>query len=132
MADTYSPTSGMKAAARRALKWKEEGKATGAGTPVGWGRATDIVNGSAMSLDTVKRMYSFFSRHEVDKKGKDFNNSERPSNGKIAWLLWGGDSGYSWATSKRNAIMRIRSQKSNDSAWYDSPFSLRKYIDKNN
>ena len=63
MADTYSPTSGMKAAARRALKWKEEGKATGAGTPVGWGRATDIVNGSAMSLDTVKRMYSFFSRH---------------------------------------------------------------------
>ena len=39
MADTYSPTSGMKAAARRALKWKADGKATGAGTPVGWGRA---------------------------------------------------------------------------------------------
>ena len=72
MADTYTPTSGMKAAARRALKWKEDGKATGAGTPVGWGRATDIVNGSAMSLSTVKRMYSFFSRHEVDKKGKGF------------------------------------------------------------
>ena len=73
MADTYTPTSGMKAAARRALKWKADGKAKGAGTPVGWGRATDIVNGSAMSLSTVKRMYSFFSRHEVDKKGKGFH-----------------------------------------------------------
>ena len=72
MADTYTPTSGMKAAARRALKWKADGKAKGAGTPVGWGRATDIVNGSVMSLSTVKRMYSFFSRHEVDKKGKGF------------------------------------------------------------
>ena len=89
MADTYTPNAGMKAAARRALKWKEDGKATGAGTPVGWGRATDIVNGSAMSLDTVKRMYSFFSRHEVDKKGKDFYNTSNPSNGRIMWDAWG-------------------------------------------
>jgi hypothetical protein len=37
MADTYSPNDGMKSAARRALKWKEDGKATGAGTPVGLG-----------------------------------------------------------------------------------------------
>jgi hypothetical protein len=97
MADTYSPTSGMKAAARRALKWKEEGKATGAGTPVGWGRATDIVAGRALSLDTVKRMYSFFARHEVDKKGKDFYNTSNPSNGRIMWDAWGGDAGFSWS-----------------------------------
>ena len=97
MADTYSPTGGMKAAARRALKWKEDGKATGAGTPIGWGRATDIVNGSSMSLDTVKRMYSFFSRHEVDKKGKDFYNTSNPSNGRIMWDAWGGDAGFSWS-----------------------------------
>ena len=97
MADTYTPTSGMKAAARRALKWKEDGKATGAGTPVGWGRATDIVNGSAMSLSTVKRMYSYFSRHEVDKKGKDWGNTANPSNGYIMWLAWGGDAGFSWS-----------------------------------
>jgi hypothetical protein len=71
MADSYSPNDGMKAAARRALKWKEDGLATGAGTPVGWGRASDIVAGRSMSLSTVKRMYSFFSRHEVDKQGKE-------------------------------------------------------------
>jgi len=103
MADTYTPTSGMKAAARRALKWKEDGKATGAGTPVGWGRATDIVNGSAMSLDTVKRMYSFFSRHEVDKKGKGFySGPEFPSNGRIMWDAWGGDAGFSWSRAITN------------------------------
>jgi len=96
-ADTYTPTSGMKAAARRALKWKEDGKATGAGTPVGWGRASDIVAGRAMSLSTVKRMYSFFSRHEVDKKGKDFYNTSNPSNGRIMWDAWGGDAGFSWS-----------------------------------
>jgi len=97
MADTYAPTSGMKSAARRALRWKEEGKATGAGTPVGWGRATDIVAGRGLSLDTVKRMYSFFSRHEVDKKGKDFYNTSNPSNGRIMWDAWGGDAGFSWS-----------------------------------
>jgi hypothetical protein len=96
-ADSYSPTSGMKAAARRAIKWKEDGKATGAGTPVGWGRARDIVAGRSMSLSVVKRMYSFFSRHEVDKKGKDFNNTSNPSNGRIMWDAWGGDAGFSWS-----------------------------------
>jgi hypothetical protein len=96
-ADTYTPTSGMKAAARRALRWKEEGKATGAGTPVGWGRASDIVAGRSMSLSVVRRMYSFFSRHEVDKKGKDFYNTSNPSNGRIMWDAWGGDAGYSWS-----------------------------------
>ena len=96
-AEGYAPTSGMKSAARRALRWKEEGKATGAGTPVGWGRATDIVAGRSMSLSVVRRMYSFFSRHEVDKKGKDFYNTSNPSNGRIMWDAWGGDAGFSWS-----------------------------------
>lgn len=97
-AETYSPTPGMKAAARRALKWKEDGKATGAGTPVGWGRARDIVAGRSMSLSAVKRLYSFFSRHEVDKKGRGFyDGPEFPSNGRIMWDAWGGDAGFSWS-----------------------------------
>lgn len=104
-AESYSPTSGMKAAARRALKWKQEGKATGAGTPVGWGRASDIVAGRAMSLSVVRRMFSFFSRHEVDKKGKDFNNTSNPSNGRIMWDAWGGDAGFSWS---RGIVNRMR------------------------
>ena len=96
-AEGFTPTAGMKAAARRALRWKEEGKATGAGTPVGWGRATDIVAGRSMSLSVVRRMFSFFSRHEVDKKGKDFYNTSNPSNGRIMWDAWGGDAGFTWS-----------------------------------
>lgn len=114
--ETYTPNSGMKAAARRALKWKEQGKATGAGTAVGWGRASDIVAGRPMSLSTVKRMYSFFSRHEVDKKGKDFNNSSNPSNGKIMWEAWGGDAGFAWS---RSIVNRQEAKK----LWKNSPFS---------
>jgi hypothetical protein len=99
-AETYSPTAGMKAAARRAIRWKEEGKATGAGTPVGWGRARDIVAGRSMSLSVVRRMFSFFSRHEqASKGGKDFNNTSNPSNGRIMWDAWGGDAGFSWSRS---------------------------------
>ena len=97
-AETYSPTGGMKAAARRAIKWKEDGKAKGAGTAVGWGRARDIVAGRSMSLSVVKRMYSFFSRHEVDKKGKGFySGPDFPSKGRVMWDAWGGDAGFSWS-----------------------------------
>ncbi len=63
----YKPTSGMQSAARRAIKLKEQGKAKGAGTMVGWTRADQLARGESLSLSTVKRMYSFFSRHEVDK-----------------------------------------------------------------
>jgi hypothetical protein len=42
-------------------------------------------------------MYSFFSRHEVDKRGKDFYNTSNPSNGRIMWDAWGGDAGFSWS-----------------------------------
>lgn len=104
-AETFTPNDGMKAAARRALKWKEEGKATGAGTPVGWGRATDIVAGRPMSLSVVRRMFSFFSRHEqASKGGKDFNNMENPSNGRIMWDAWGGNAGFAWSRAIVNRM----------------------------
>jgi hypothetical protein len=96
-AEGYSPPAGARAAARRAIKFKEDGKATGAGTAVGWTRARQLANGETLSLSTVKRMYSYFSRHEVDKKGKDWGNTANPSNGYIMWLAWGGDAGFSWA-----------------------------------
>ena len=104
----YKPTSGMQSAARRAIKLKEQGKAKGAGTAVGWTRAGQLARGETLSLSTVKRMYSYFSRHEVDKKGKDWDNSESPSNGKIMWLAWGGDAGFSWS---RKIVEREKNMK---------------------
>ena len=66
------------------------------GTMVGVARARDLKNRRRLSRKTIIRMYSYFSRHNVDKQGKDFFNEIKPSNGKIAWLLWGGDSGARW------------------------------------
>ena len=100
----YRPTSGMKEAAQRALDWKAEG--FDGGTRVGLARANQIVNGEQLSEDTILRMYSFFSRHEVDKKAEGFNAGEDgfPSPGRVAWDLWGGDAGFRWATSKRDQM----------------------------
>jgi len=107
----YKPNAGMKAAAHKAIKWKEDGKATGAGTAVGWGRARQIVNGESLSLDTVKRMYSFFSRHEVDKQGKEW---DKPSHGKVMWYAWGGDAGFAWS---RAIVERENKMEKGESIW---------------
>lgn len=93
----YKPNDGMKTEAKKALEMRSEhGRG---GTAVGIARARDIVNGKSLPIETVARMYSFFSRHEVDKKGKGWSPGEEgyPSNGRIAWGLWGGDPGYSWS-----------------------------------
>lgn len=95
MSDGFVPPQEVRSAAARGLELrKKHGRG---GTAVGIARARDLSNGTAVSFDTIKRMNSFFARHEVDKKGKDWDNAERPSNGKIAWLLWGGDAGWAWA-----------------------------------
>jgi len=95
--DGYVPPASVRSAARKALKFREDGKASGAGTAVGWTRANQLANGEKLSLETVKRMYSYFSRHEVDKKGKDWGNQSNPSKGYVMWLAWGGDAGFSWS-----------------------------------
>ena len=100
----FKPTSGMKSEAEKGLAWRREhGRG---GTEVGIARARDIANGKNLSPSTVKRMYSFFSRHEVDKQAEGFSQGEKgyPSNGRIAWALWGGDAGFSWSKKKRNQI----------------------------
>ena len=69
------------------------------GTMVGVARARDLKNRRPLSKRTILRMVSYFARHEVDKRGKDFGNMAHPSNGLIAWLLWGGDPGKKWANA---------------------------------
>jgi HK97 family phage prohead protease len=52
-----------------------------------------------ISPETAKRMKAYFDRHEIDKQGEGWSPGQSgfPSNGRIAWALWGGDSGYSWS-----------------------------------
>jgi hypothetical protein len=111
MAETYTPTSGMASAAKRALKWHDEGKP--GGTLVGLARANQLKNREPLSASVVLRMHSFFSRHEVDKQATGFSSGEEgfPSKGRVAWDMWGGDGGQTWAEQKRNQIMRDREGK---------------------
>jgi hypothetical protein len=82
-------------------KWKRGGlsnsQASDEGIGSGVQRATNLKNGDALSLATVKRMHAFFSRHAKnfapDKKEADGG----PTAGTIAWYLWGGNAGKSWA-----------------------------------
>jgi len=96
-ADGFEPTAGMVEEAQKGLDWRSEfGRG---GTAVGIARARDIVNGRSLPIDTVRRMNSFFARHEVDKEAEGFRPGEPgfPSNGRIAWALWGGDAGQTWS-----------------------------------
>ena len=98
-ADGFSPNEAMAREATRGLEWRDEFNR--GGTEIGVARARDIKNRRNLSLDTIKRMVSYFARHEVDKQGEGFSPGEDgyPSAGRIAWALWGGDPGESWANN---------------------------------
>lgn len=67
------------------------------GTPVGKQRANQLSKGEPISLDTIKRMYSYLSRHEID-----LENSKTYSDGcgKLMFDSWGGLSALSWSRNK--------------------------------
>lgn len=108
MAETYRPPQGVQDEAKKALAWIADGKAGSGFTDVGRKRASDLAAGKAISEATILRMYSFFSRHQVDKKGQGFNSGEEgfPSAGRVSWAAWGGDAGFSWSTKIRNQISK--------------------------
>lgn len=105
---SFTPPSGARTAAKRALEQRDEqAPSNKGGTEVGIARARDLSSGKDVSEDTVKRMHSFFSRHEVDKQAEGFNAGEEgyPSKGRQAWDLWGGDAAQRWASSKVKALL---------------------------
>jgi hypothetical protein len=101
------PSEAMAKEAVRALEWRKEGNK--GGTSVGVARAVQLKNREELSPSTVRRMFSFFSRHEVDKKAEGFSPGEPgyPSPGRVAWGLWGGDAGFSWSRGKVKTLDRI-------------------------
>lgn len=105
------PTEAMANDAKRGLEMRKEfGRG---GTAVGVARAVQLVNRENLSPRTVRRMHSYFSRHEVDKRAEGFRSGEEgyPSAGKVAWLLWGGDSGQSWARRKAAELDKQRDSR---------------------
>lgn len=105
--ETFKPTSAMAENARIGLDLRREYNR--GGTEVGVARAVQLKNRENLSFDTVQRMYSYFSRHEVDKNAEGFSRGESgfPSAGYIAWMLWGGDEGFSWS---RNIVEKYKDE----------------------
>ena len=97
-AATYKVPAGVQSAAKRAIKWIEEGKAGDGFTSVGRRRASQLAAGGSVSRDVVIKMRAYFARHAVDKQATGFNAGEKgyPSPGRVAWDAWGGDAGRTW------------------------------------
>ena len=97
-ADTFNdyPES-VKNAAKRAVDYAEENGWGSCGTAVGKQRASQLAKGENISVDTIKRMYSYLSRHKVDlETSKDYKSSC----GKLMYDAWGGESALGWSERK--------------------------------
>ncbi len=95
----YTIPKSVQAEAKRGLEWrKEENRG---GTSVGLNTARTLARGGQIGIRKIRHIAKYFPRHEVDKKGKGYKPGvpNYPSNGRIAWALWGGDSARSWATA---------------------------------
>ena len=91
------PPSAAARAAQRALDIRaKQAPSNRAGTPVGIARAGQFANRERMSISTIKRIVSFFARHE------------KSSGSAQAWGLWGGNPGRAWA---RRELARYNREK---------------------
>ena len=93
----FTIPKGAKEEAKRGLEWvKEFGRG---GTSVGRNSARYILNNTTAGAEKVRHIAKYFPRHEVDKRAEGWRQGEKgyPSNGRIAWALWGGEAGKSWS-----------------------------------
>jgi len=83
--------------AKRVLEWTEKNGWGSCGTPVGKQRANQLAKGEPISVETIKRMYSYLSRHEVDL---ETSTSYGDGCGKLMYDSWGGKSALGWSRNK--------------------------------
>lgn len=105
--------------AKRALAWRKKHKR--GGTPVGLNTARILAAGGQIGIKKVRHIAKYFPRHEVDKKAKGYKPGQDgfPSNGRIAWALWGGDAAWRWAQQ----IVERENKKGVKASGYDDDMS---------
>lgn len=109
----FKPPKSVADAAKKGLEYREKANPSDKGgmTPseaskqgIGSGvqRATNLKNRDNISPEVIRQMCGFFSRHEKNK-GIAPENKSTPwkAKGHVAWLLWGGDPGKTWAEKVR-------------------------------
>lgn len=110
--ESYSDyPDGVRSNARKVLDWVEENGWGSCGTDVGKQRANQLASGEAISLDTIKRMYSYLSRHEADLEA---STSYSDGCGLLMYDAWGGKAGLRWAESKLKELGEIEMNMANE------------------
>ena len=100
--ESYSDyPDGVKGNAKRALEYAEKNGWGSCGTPVGKQRANQLAKGEPISVDTIKRMYSFLSRHEGDLIS---STAYGDGCGKLMYDAWGGKAGLGWSRNKLRTL----------------------------
>jgi hypothetical protein len=101
--DLKIPESVSRAAQVGLNQRKEFGRG---GTSVGLASARRLAAGGTASPEFVRKVARYFPRHAVDLQatGADPGDDGYPSNGRIAWNLWGGNPGRTWAQAKVNQL----------------------------
>ena len=79
-------------------------------TPVGKVRAQQLAKGEPISVETIKRMYSYLSRAEAYYDETDMNAC-----GTISYLLWGGKAGLAWSRNKLRELGLLTETEANPS-----------------
>jgi len=101
----FKPSESVAKSAERGLELRKKNKGRGglnaqqahkAGIGSGVSRAVSLKNRQTLSPATVRRMKAFFDRHQKSRK-VDPGKTPGTDKGYIAWMLWGGDAGRSWA-----------------------------------
>tara|TARA_R110000796_G_scaffold184518_1_gene301099 strand:+ start:290 stop:577 length:288 start_codon:yes stop_codon:yes gene_type:complete len=86
------PTKTMQLNAQRALRMREKAVPSKRGmTRVGLARANQFAKGENVSMETVRRTFSYLSR------AKAYYKPGENTPGTQAFLGWGGNAGLSWA-----------------------------------
>jgi hypothetical protein len=124
----FKPPQAVADAAAKGLEYREKANPSQKGglTPaqaaeqgIGSGvqRAVNLKNRDNISPDVIKQMAAFFSRHEKNKGVSPEHKSE-PWNdkGNVAWLIWGGDPGQTWA-EKVKKQMETADEKAKEASY---------------
>ncbi len=82
--------------AKRALAFTEDNP-NDCATGVGLARANQLAKREPLSLETVRRTYSFLSRAKTYDTGKFTDEEGNPVCGSISYAYWGGDAMLNWA-----------------------------------
>ena len=147
----FKPPKSVADAASKGLEYREKASPSNKGglTPaeaskqgIGSGvqRAVNLKNRDNISPDVIHQMAAFFARHEKNKSISP-ENRDTPWNDKgyVAWLIWGGDPGKSWAEKVRNQMDAADTKKKAaadlsrrvarrfvEAAWWDDDRAPRK------